>query len=133
MRLTRQNPMKSKPGILKKLARDVWATGKSISATARICDLPVGTVKTWRSRGQWRRHATTASADEKGANETTHRGLSWRHMPGRPGSKKLTFAAFRRGMWPPREWRVPAHLTGGELLMVLQERACMNERKGGRK
>ena len=122
---------------MQQLALNVWRTGASIAAVARICALPVGTVKAWRSRGKWERvtgyHETAVCVEELGAHATTYRGLSWQHMPGRPGSKKLTFAAFKRGLWPPREWRVPKELTGGELLMFLQERACMGqERKGGR-
>lgn len=124
--------MKAKPDIMKRLARDVWATGQSISATARICDLPVGTVKAWRHRGKWVRrgaavHATPASVGKKTGDATTHRGLNWTHMPGRPGGKQATFALFRRNLWPPRQWHVPKELEGGELLMLLQERACLGQ------
>jgi len=121
--------MKAKPTILKKLARDVWRTGQSISATARICSLPVGTVKAWRSRERWdRRDATPGGAGETPAHATpTHRGLSWQHLPGRAGGKKATFALFKRGMWPPPAWRVPRELTGGPLMMLLHERACAGQ------
>lgn len=126
--------MRARPLILKKLALDVWRTGKSITATARICAVPVGTVKTWRSRGKWKRHEprheTPAPVVKRAGHETTHRGLSWQHMPSnRDANKKMVFAMFRLKQWPPRKWQVPGHLEGGELMMMLHERACMNERK----
>lgn len=133
--------MKAYPAIIQKMVFNVWVTGQSLTAVARICDVPVGTVKAWRSRGGWKRaenprsvvHETTASAEKRGTDATLHRGLRWQHMPGRPGGKMATFALFRRGLWPPRQWRVPKELEGGALLLVLHERACAGqERKLGR-
>lgn len=63
----------------------------------------------------------------------THRGLRACHMPGRKGSKQMTFALFKRGIWPPAAWKVPSGLVGGELLMMLQERACLGLEGKGRK
>lgn len=54
-----------------------------------------------------------------------HRGLRACHMPGRKDSKQMTFAMFKRGMWPPKVWKVPGHLVGGELLMMLEERCAV--------
>lgn len=67
---------------------------------------------------------TPATVGKKGGDET-YRGLQACHMPGRRGNKQMTFSLFKRGMWPPKTWKVPAGLVGGELLMLLQERSCM--------
>lgn len=69
-------------------------------------------------------------SDAEPSSSSVHRGLMWQHMPSsRDANKRLVFALFKRGQWPPAAWRVPAHLQGGDLMMLLHERACMNERK----
>lgn len=126
--------MKAKPKAIRELVIQAKAGGLSFEAVAEQFHLPLGTVKTWWSR---HRHATAmkpgmkpGAAQGKAAEmkpamkpETVHRGLMACHMPGRRVSKQATFALFKRGMWPPKAWKVPAHLEGGELLMMLQERA----------
>lgn len=126
--------MTARHRIIKAAARRLWEGGQSLRAVARICSLPVGTVKTWRHRGKWTRHKTgletPATVGKRAGHETRHRGLSWRHMPSnRDANKRMVFALFRHNQWPPRKWQVPAHLEGGDLMMMLHERACMNERK----
>lgn len=143
--------MKAKPAILKHLARAAWEGGKSTARCAALVAVPVGTVKAWRARGKWKREGLQVKGEELevhgskdeptfSAGETRHdeppkhRGLNWTHMPGRPGSKMLTFAMFSKGLWPPRQWRVPKDLEGGALLMLLQERACLGQsRKAAKK
>lgn len=153
--------MRAKAPALKTFAREAYERGVSLREIARVGDLPVGTIKTWRSRGKWERDAhvmtkaeapmtkgqsrnrsrqnvgasstdeTPAKVEKKGGDET-YRGLKACHMPGaRSGSKQMTFALFRRNLWPPAVWKVPPGLVGGELLMMLQERSCMNLRKKG--
>lgn len=58
-----------------------------------------------------------------------HRGLSYLHMPGRSESKKSTFALFKRNLWPPKKWKVPADLTGAPLMMCLHEAAANSNRR----
>lgn len=129
--------MRAKAPALKTFAREAYERGVSLREIARVGDLPVGTIKTWRSRGKWVRAVRsmpdeTLAAVEKKAGDETHRGLKACHMPGaRSGSKQMTFALFKRNLWPPAVWKVPPGLVGGELLMMLQERSCMNLRKKG--
>lgn len=89
-----------------------------------------------RNRRYYLKRKERLKASEKAGNKTdsdVHRGLKWQHMPGRgKGNKKLTFALFKRGEWPPKGWHVPAKLEGGDLMMLLHERACMNERRAKR-
>lgn len=128
--------MKAKPKAVRDLVLQAKAAGRSFEAVAEEFGLPVGTVKTWWSR--YRKelkvsglkfqvaggNETPACVEKKGGDETTHRGLKACHMPGaRAGSKKMTFALFKRNLWPPKAWKVPPGLVGGELLMMLQERA----------
>lgn len=62
-----------------------------------------------------------------------HRGLTWEDMPGKdPMIKRLTFATFRRAQWPPPNWKVPSHLEGPDLKILIEERLAMNRRKLGR-
>ncbi len=129
--------MRAKAPALKTFAREAYERGVSLREIARVGDLPVGTIKTWRSRGKWVRAVrsmpdeTSAKVEKKDDHET-YRGLKACHMPGaRSGSKQMTFALFKRNLWPPAVWKVPPGLVGGELLMMLQERSCMNLRKKG--
>lgn len=129
--------MRAKAPALKTFAREAYERGVSLREIARVGDLPVGTIKTWRSRGKWVRAVrsmpdeTPAKVEKKDDHET-YRGLKACHMPGaRSGSKQMTFALFKRNLWPPAVWKVPPGLVGGELLMMLQERSCMNLRKKG--
>ena len=126
--------MRAKPDIFPRFAREAFEAGRSMRWIARALALPLGTVKTWRSRGGWKRAAhETPVAVGKPDDHETHRGLKACHMPGRKDSKQLTFSMFRRGMWPPKEWKVPAGLVGGELLMMLQERSCLGLAGKGKK
>ena len=55
-----------------------------------------------------------------------HRGLNWQQMPGRnPIDRRFNFALFKLGQFPPRRWKVPAHLEGQALLIMLEERRVM--------
>lgn len=59
-----------------------------------------------------------------------HRGLTHEDMPGRwQDERRLTFAAFRRGQWPPPTWGVPEHVEGDDLRAMIEERRAMNRRK----
>jgi hypothetical protein len=144
--------MRAKAPVLKTFAREAFERGVPLREIARVADLPLGTVKVWRSRGKWVRRVkvkpgtenwelktencelvgkgaagrdeTSGTVEKKGGDET-HRGLRACHMPGRRASKQLTFSMFKRGMWPPAVWKVPPGIVGGELLMLLQERSCM--------
>jgi hypothetical protein len=141
--------MRAHSAIVRQWAREAWQGGSSFVKVARACKVPVGTVKAWASRGRWKRERTVNSeprtlnlergrdatggcAGKTAADATTHRGLRWQHMPGRGQGKKLTFALFRAGEWPPIGWHVPAKIEGGDLMMLLHERACMNERRAKR-
>lgn len=117
---------------LKKAVLAAKAAGASFEQVAADYALPVGTVKTWWSRRRKALDETPGSVGGKRAHET-HRGLQSCHMPGRKDSKQLTFSMFRRGLWPPKEWKVPAGLVGGDLLMMLQERSCLGLAGKGRK
>lgn len=65
-------------------------------------------------------------------NKLIHRGLTVADMPGRYATdRKLTFAAFRHGQWPPARWNIPAHLEGAELVMWIEERQEGQRRKCG--
>ena len=148
--------MRAKAPALKTFAREAFERGVSLREIARVGDLPLGTVKAWRSRGKWQRsqnqsrfktgalstedetlgyvgerrgHETRQKLEtlnlEFGTGADVHRGLRACHMPGRKGSKQMTFSLFKRNLWPPAVWKVPPGLVGGELLMLLQERSCM--------
>jgi hypothetical protein len=120
--------MKAKPKAIRALVLAAKAAGRSFEAVSVEFDVPLGTVKTWWARY---RHETSATVVKKDDHET-YRGLKACHMPGaRSGSKQMTFALFKRNLWPPAVWKVPPGLVGGELLMMLQERSCMNLRKKG--
>jgi hypothetical protein len=122
--------MKAKPKTIRALVLAAKAEGKSFEVVAAEFDVPLGTVKTWWARY---RHETFAAVEKKGGDET-YRGLKACHMPGsRKGSKAMTFALFKRNLWPPAVWKVPPGLVGGELLMMLQERSCMGLAAKGRK
>ena len=132
--------MRAKAPALKTFAREAFERGVSLREIARVGDLPLGTVKAWRSRGKWQRSQnqsrlktgapstedeTLGTLGKGGVDETSHRGLRACHMPGRKSSKQMTFSLFKRNLWPPAVWKVPPGLVGGELLMLLQERSCM--------
>ena len=129
--------MKAKPRAVRELVLQAKAAGRSFEVVAEEFGLPVGTVKTWWSRyrkGLAGGNETPACVEKKGGDETTHRGLKACHMPGRRESKQMTFSLFKRNLWPPKVWKVPPGLVGGELLMMLQERASMGlAGKGTRK
>jgi len=127
--------MKARASVFQRLAREAFERGDSLRDIAFGLLIPLGTIKTWRSRGKWVRAVRsvpdeTPTAVEKKDGDETYRGLKACHMPGaRSGSKQMTFALFKRNLWPPAVWKVPPGLVGGELLMLLQERSCMNLRK----
>jgi len=129
--------MKARASVFQRLAREAFERGDSLREIAFALLIPLGTIKTWRSRGKWVRALRsvpdeTPAAVEKKDDHETYRGLKACHMPGaRSGSKQMTFALFKRNLWPPAVWKVPPGLVGGELLMLLQERSCMNLRKKG--
>jgi hypothetical protein len=54
-----------------------------------------------------------------------HRGLTVADMPGKAGERQMRFALFKRGQWPPRQWRVPVALAGVGLLQMIEERCAM--------
>lgn len=61
------------------------------------------------------------------AANQTHRGLTWEHMPGRCiTARKMNFACFKIGQYPPPSWRIPAHLEGPALLLMIEERQAMS-------
>ena len=119
--------MKARASVFQRLAREAFERGDSLRKIAFGLLIPLGTIKTWRSRGKWVRAVrsvpdeTSAAVGKKGGDET-YRGLKACHMPGsRKGSKGMTFALFKRNLWPPAVWKVPPGLVGGELLMMLQD------------
>lgn len=58
--------------------------------------------------------------------EKTHRGLGWRDMLGKTLQvKRMNFALFCRGMYPPVVWRIPDHLEGPALKLMMEERSAM--------
>lgn len=63
-----------------------------------------------------------------------HRGLTADDLPMKqPWKRRYAFALFKRAMWPPKSWKVPADLEGSALKMMLEERcATCNVRKEGR-
>lgn len=55
-----------------------------------------------------------------------HRGLSWQDMPGRHHlDKRLNFSLFKRGSFPPWQWKIPSHAEGPALVLLIEERLTM--------
>lgn len=49
-----------------------------------------------------------------------HRGLTWEDIPGRNREqKKMRFAEFKRGQWPPANCKLDARLQGKDCLAAL--------------
>lgn len=52
-----------------------------------------------------------------------HRGISVNDLPHpRGNTRRVVWAMFRRGLWPPRQWRIPPTLEGPELAQALKEK-----------
>ena len=57
---------------------------------------------------------------------TTHRGLTWKDMPGPTlQQKRLTFVLFKRDKWPPVQWHIPDAAEGPELKSRIEERLAI--------
>lgn len=126
--------MKRRSDIWRKLTEEHLGKGMSYREVAEALGLPVGTVKTWvrrRRQGDMKPGMKPAAAQGKGVDMKpgmkpglVHRGLTVEMMPGRTGwERRMTWSLFKRGEWPPKEWRIPAGLEGEALVRVLGERA----------
>jgi hypothetical protein len=139
--------MKARAAIWKTLVDECLDKGMSLRATAAFLALPVGTVKTWRHRQRKQADKSVrvsmkpamkpapakerATAMKPGMKPGVHRGLTVEMMPGRTGwERRMTWSLFRRGEWPPKEWRIPADLEGPALASALGERAFKSKPRG---
>lgn len=125
--VTRQNPSDAE-----NLPKDWEAV--LVNAAAALAALTAKGRRQARNRRYYlKRKARRAS--ENVLNQTVsdglerHRGLSYLHMPGRSESKKSTFALFKRNLWPPKKWKVPAEMIGAPLMMCLHEAAANSNRR----
>lgn len=143
------------------LARELFERGWSFGRLSQALQVPEGTVKSWRSRGEWRRlPATPTAAGQKGADATPlapHqgavetdafyellnglrdgvklefcRGVAWVHMNGKGEiDKKTNFFGLKHGHYPPPAWCIPATVRGETLFRLLRERSHLAKRKDG--
>lgn len=119
----------------------------SFATISKAFGVPVGTVKSVCSKEGVRKRMEPHAAKGKGRGmepwrnvecgmrnvecRTLHRGLRVEDMPGRTGwERRMTWSLFRRGEWPPKEWRIPAELEGAALAEALGERAFKSKPRG---
>lgn len=136
--------MKAHAHVLVVGARERWQRGTSYRRVALLCGVSVSTVKSWKKREGWKRDATGQALDGEGGmqpggsegmpnaecrmsndggGEVSYRGITVREMPHRRATeRRWAFAQFKRGLWPPRFWKVSKELVGRDLAVLLEER-----------
>lgn len=129
--------------------------GGSFGEVARAFRVPLGTVKSVCSKAGLRAGMEpgpkqsmeppcaqgAGAGSEPGrkrsmepANPKEHRGLRVEDMPGRTNwERRMTWALFRRGEWPPPHWEIPTRLEGGDLRRRLADQAARCRPKKRRK
>lgn len=134
--------MKPLSAALKKGIVAMKAGGASYRAVSRSWQVPLGTVKSLCAKAKLKtameppskKGKAVAMEPQAEGPSSVHRGLRSEDMPGRTQwERRMTFAVFRRGEWPPRHWKIPATLEGIDLREMLVERAAMYRGKGAGK